>query len=87
MRRSGSGYWIQFLEGVEPLIQRESGSANFGTKLVPSLNGADPSFMNSVTGSVCRAKCSNILQDVIKKMNCSEYDPLCKAYLNFGSIQ
>jgi hypothetical protein len=36
---------------------------SFGVKVVPSLNGADPSFMNSVTGSVCRAKCSNILQD------------------------
>jgi hypothetical protein len=41
----------------------ESRSANFGAKLVPSLNGADLSFMNSVTGSVCRAKCSNIIQD------------------------
>jgi hypothetical protein len=39
--------------------------ASFGVKVVPSLNGADPSFMNSVTGSVCRAKCSNILQDII----------------------
>ncbi len=27
------------------------------------LQRADPSFMNSVTGSVCRAKCSNVLQD------------------------
>ncbi len=87
MSQSGSGYWIQFLEGVEPLIQRESGSANFGTKLAPSLNGADLSFMNSVTGSICRAKCSNILQDIIKKMKCSEYDPRCKAYLNFWGIQ
>jgi hypothetical protein len=51
------------LEGVEPLIQMESRSANLGAKLVPSLNGADPIFMNSVTGSVCGAKCSNILQD------------------------
>ncbi len=51
------------LEGVEPLIQMESRSDNFGAKLTSSLNGADPSFMNSVTGSICRAKCSNILQD------------------------
>ncbi len=51
------------LEGVEPLIQMESRSANLGAKLALSLNGADPSFMNSVTGFVCRAKCSNILQD------------------------
>jgi hypothetical protein len=54
---------MRFLEWVEQLIQKESGSANFGTKLAPSLNGADLSFMNSVTGSVCRAKCSNILYD------------------------
>ncbi len=63
MSRSGSGYWIWFLEGVEPLIQMESRLANFGAKLVPSSNGVNPSFMNSVTGSICRAKCSNISQD------------------------
>ncbi len=63
MSRSGSGYWIWFLEGVEPLIHGESGSANFGAKLVLSLNGTVLSFMNSVAGSVCRAKCLNILQD------------------------
>jgi hypothetical protein len=50
-------------EGVEPLIQMKSRSANFGTELVPFLNGVDRSFMNSVTGSVCRAKCLHILQD------------------------
>ncbi len=48
---------------MEPLIHRESGSANFGAKLVPSLYEADLSFMNSVTRSVCRAKCLNSLQD------------------------
>jgi hypothetical protein len=63
MSRSRLGYRIRLLEGVELLIQMESRSANFGAKLGPSLNGADPSFINSVTGSVCRAKCSNILQD------------------------
>jgi hypothetical protein len=56
MSQSESGYWIRFLEGVEQLIQKESGLATFGAKLAPSLNGADPSFMNSVTGSVCRGK-------------------------------
>jgi hypothetical protein len=55
---------MQFLEWVEPLFPKESGSAIFGAKVVPSFNGADLSFMNSVTGSVCRAKCSNILQDI-----------------------
>ncbi len=52
MSQSGTGYWIWFLEGVELLIQMETRPANFGAKLVPSLNGADLSFMNSVTGSV-----------------------------------
>ncbi len=59
-------YWIQVyfkIEGMELLVQKESGSASFGAKVVPSLQRVDLSFMNSVTGSVCRAKCSNILQD------------------------
>jgi hypothetical protein len=56
-------YWIRSLEGVELLLQKESGSASFGAKVVLSLNGADPSYMNSVTGSACREKCSNILLD------------------------
>ncbi len=55
-------YWIWVLEGVEPLLQKESRSASFGAKVAPSLKRADTSFMNSVTGSVCRAKCSNFLQ-------------------------
>ncbi len=37
------------------------------------LNGADPSFINSLTGSVCRAKCSNILQD-INILEASDHD-------------
>ncbi len=59
------------------MFKRESGSANFGTKVVPCLWRADPSFMNSVTqsgyadpslmnsvtGSGYVAKCSDILQD------------------------
>jgi len=48
---------------VEPLLQKESGSASFGVKVLPSLTGVNPSFMNSVTVSACRAKCSNILHD------------------------
>jgi hypothetical protein len=36
-----------------------------GTKVALFLNEAHPSFMNSVTGSTCRAKCSNILHDSI----------------------
>jgi hypothetical protein len=62
---------------VDLLVKRESGSAGFGTKVVPCLWRADLSFMNSVigsgyvdlsfmnsvTGSGYVAKCSNILQD------------------------
>ncbi len=66
--------WVYFkIEGVELLVQKESGSASFGTKVVPFLQRADTSFMNSVTGSVCRAKCSNILQDIFKIVIDSEY--------------
>jgi hypothetical protein len=36
---------------VEPRFQEESRSANFGAKVVPSLNGVNPSFVNSVAGS------------------------------------
>ncbi len=43
-------YLIQCLKGVEPLLQKESGSASFGAKVAPSLNGVDPSFVNSVAG-------------------------------------
>jgi hypothetical protein len=57
------------LRGVEPLLQKESRSAGFGAKVAPSLNGADLSFVNSVTGSACRAKCSNILHDTCIELN------------------
>jgi len=39
------------IKGVESLFQEESGLISFGAKVVPSLNGVDPSFMNSVAGS------------------------------------
>jgi len=45
------------------LFKRKSGSVCFGTKMAPCLWRADLSFMNSVTGSGNKAKCSNILQD------------------------
>ncbi len=38
-------------KGVESLFQEESGSASFGAKVALSLNGVDPSFMNSVARS------------------------------------
>ncbi len=44
-------YLTQYLEGVEPLLQKESGLASFGAKVVPSLNGVDLSFVNSVAGT------------------------------------
>ncbi len=40
-------YWIQYKEGWN----HPSGSASFGIKVMPFLNGVDPSFMNSVAGS------------------------------------
>ena len=52
------------LEGVELLFHQKGGSGSFGAKMALSLNGVDPSCMNSITGSTCRAKCSNILHDI-----------------------
>ncbi len=40
-------YWIQYKEEWS----RPSGLASFGAKVTPSLNGVDPSVMNSVAGS------------------------------------
>ncbi len=50
-------------EGGSAYSQRKLDPLIFGTKMVPFLWRADPSFRNSVTGSGSRAKCSNILQD------------------------
>ncbi len=51
------------LEGVELLFHQKGGSASFGAKMALSLNGVDLGYMNPITGSNCRAKCSNILHD------------------------
>ena len=40
-------YWFQYKEGWSC----PSGSASFGAKVMLSLNGVDPNFMNSVAGS------------------------------------
>jgi hypothetical protein len=56
-------YWIRVLERVELPRQKESGAASFGAKVAPFLKRADLSFMKPVTGSICRSKCSNIVQD------------------------
>jgi len=56
------------MKGVDPLVKRESGSASFGTKVVPCLWRVDLSFMNSVTGFGYVAKRSNILPDTPYKV-------------------
>ncbi len=63
MSRSGSGKPDPDLEGVELLYHKKGGSASFGAKMVLSSNGVNPGCMNPITGSTCRAKCSNILHD------------------------
>jgi hypothetical protein len=64
MSQSGSGKLDPDLEGGgELLFYQKGGSNSFGAKMALSLNGVDPSCMNSMTGSTCRAKCSNILYD------------------------
>jgi hypothetical protein len=65
MSQSGSGKLDPDLEGVELLFHQKGGSASFGAKMVLSLNGFNPSCMNSITGSTCRAKCSKILHETI----------------------
>jgi len=63
MSRSGSGKLDPDLEGVELLFHQKGGSASFGAKMVLFLNGVDLGCMNPITGSYCRAKCSNMLHD------------------------
>ncbi len=63
MSQSGSGKPDPVLEGVELLFHQKGGLASFGAKMVLSLNGVDPACINSIIGSTCIAKCSNILHD------------------------
>ncbi len=63
MSRSRSGKPDPDLEGAELLFHQKGESASFGTKIALSLNGVDLGYMNPITGSTCRAKCSNILHD------------------------
>ncbi len=63
MSGSGSGLLDPVFRGVELLFPRKADWLRFCAIVAPSLNGADLSFMKSVTGSACRAKCSNILHD------------------------
>ncbi len=67
MSQSGSGKPDPVLEGVELLFHQKGRLASFGAQVRRLLNGVDPSCMNSITGSPCRAKCSNILHDTYLK--------------------
>ena len=63
MIQSGSGKPDPDIEGVELPFHPKGGSASFGAKMALSINVVDPGCMDSITGSTCRAKCSNILHD------------------------
>jgi hypothetical protein len=51
MSQSGTRILDPVQKWVELLFPEESRLASFGAKVVPSLNGVDLSFMNSVAGS------------------------------------
>ena len=53
-------------KGRSAYSQRKADPLNIGAKMVPYWLRANQSCRNSVTGSGCRAKCSNILQDTDK---------------------
>jgi hypothetical protein len=70
MSQSRSGKPDPDLVGVELLFHQKGGSASFGTQMALSLNGVDPGCMNRITVSTCRAKCSNILHDIVNNETC-----------------
>ncbi len=65
MSRSESSKPDPVLDRVELLFHQKGGSASFGAKMVLSLNGVDPGCVTPITGSTCKAKCSNILHDTL----------------------
>jgi hypothetical protein len=75
MSQSRSGKPDLVLEGVELLFQQKGGSASFAAKVVLSLNGVDPSCMNSITVSSCRAKVLKYPTHYMANVGCST---LCK---------
>ncbi len=86
MSQSGSGKPDPDLEGVELLFHQIGGSASFGAKMELSLNGVDPGCMNPITGSTCRAKCSNILHDkMFIVLKASHYHPSLIFMVKFSS--
>jgi hypothetical protein len=64
MSQSRSGKPDPDLEVVELLFHQKGASVSFGTKMALSLNEVNPGCMNPITGTTCRAKCSNILHDI-----------------------
>ncbi len=54
---------IQFQRGWSCFSTRKVDQLVLAPKWRCLLNGVDPSCMNSINGSTCRAKCSNILHD------------------------
>jgi hypothetical protein len=63
MSQSRSGKLDPVLEGggVELLFQQKGVSSNFGAKVVLSLNGVDPSCMNSLVEQSAQIYCMIIL--------------------------
>jgi hypothetical protein len=51
MSQSRSRILDPVIKGWRQLSKRESESVSFGGNVAPSLNGVDPSFVNSVAGS------------------------------------
>jgi hypothetical protein len=74
MGRPGLGKPDPDLEWVELLFHQKGGSASFGAKMALSFNGVDLSCTNPITGSTCRAKCSNILHYTIYKTLCNKLE-------------
>ncbi len=71
---------------MDPLVKREGGSASFCTKVAPCLWRADPSFMNSVTGSGYVAKYSSYRIDVQQSVTVvNVYPPKAAAKLDILS--
>jgi hypothetical protein len=77
---------------VELLFHQKGGSASFGAKMVLSLNGVDPSCMNSITGLTCRAKCLNILHDttieaLVKTFKYLHFETFVKKNLRIENLE
>jgi hypothetical protein len=85
MSPSGSGQLDLVLEGVEFLFQRKADQRVLVPKWHSILNRVDPSYVNSITGSDYRAKCSNILHD-ITPIGVQAWELSLKAYATRQSL-